>query len=230
MTQKPPEGILAPQWILAIDTALGGCQVALVCPQSRRVVSKGQDGMRGQTEILLPLINDTLTEAGIAYADLGLVAAITGPGSFTGIRVGLAVANALQFGLDIPAVGLDAFTAWQAMLAAKGEQGPYKIVLETFRADLFVADMADNTAEAQNTQISLPEEMLAEDGVVYAGGGLVRVPHIASPYTALDLGLAVTHLHDNVALAKLRSNDSLSPYYMRDADTSESRQKMWKIS
>lgn len=66
---------------------------------------------RGHAERLFPMIEDVLAEAGIGFGDLTRVAVCTGPGSFTGLRVGVAAARGLALGCGIPAVGITRFEA-----------------------------------------------------------------------------------------------------------------------
>jgi tRNA threonylcarbamoyl adenosine modification protein YeaZ len=66
---------------------------------------------RGQAERLLPMLEEMLAEAGVGWADLDGLAVCTGPGNFTGLRVGVAAARGLALALDIPAVGVTRFEA-----------------------------------------------------------------------------------------------------------------------
>ena len=66
---------------------------------------------KGQAERLLPMIQDLMVEAQIAWTDLDRIAVGTGPGNFTGIRIGVALARGLSLGLGIPAVGVTGFQA-----------------------------------------------------------------------------------------------------------------------
>lgn len=91
--------------ILAIDTSEQACSVALASGDT--VIDSASEMIgRGHAERLLPLIEERLAEAGLSYADLTRVAVTTGPGTFTGLRIGLAVARGLALQADIPCVGL----------------------------------------------------------------------------------------------------------------------------
>lgn len=90
--------------LLAIDTALDACSVGVVTG-AREVVSSEIIG-RGHAERLMGMIADAMTEAGLAYADLDRIAVTIGPGSFTGLRVGIAAARGLALATGAPAVGI----------------------------------------------------------------------------------------------------------------------------
>ena len=92
--------------ILSIDTCLGASSVAIV--DGERVLAKRSEPMtRGHQERIGILARETAAEAGAAFADLSRIAVTVGPGSFTGLRVGLAFAKGLATALSIPCVGVN---------------------------------------------------------------------------------------------------------------------------
>jgi tRNA threonylcarbamoyl adenosine modification protein YeaZ len=96
--------------ILAFDTSAAHCAAALL--SGDRVLARRDEAMgRGQAERLLPMLEELLAEAGVGWADLGGLAVCTGPGNFTGLRLGVAAARGLALPLDIPAVGVTRFEA-----------------------------------------------------------------------------------------------------------------------
>ncbi len=91
--------------ILAIDTATGACSAALMDGETvvaRRFVVMA----RGHAEALLPMVETVVAEAGVAYKDLDLIATTVGPGTFIGLRIGLAAARGLGVAGDLPVVGV----------------------------------------------------------------------------------------------------------------------------
>jgi tRNA threonylcarbamoyladenosine biosynthesis protein TsaB len=84
------------------------------------------------------MIAECLDQAGLRVSDLNGVAVATGPGSFTGLRVGLAVAQGLALACNIPALGIDSFTACRlSNSASTSETAHYLIILESFRTELY---------------------------------------------------------------------------------------------
>lgn len=123
--------------ILALDCAVIGAAVAVV-RDGRVLAHDAIDGPRGQTERLLPLIEAALAAAGLGYRDLDRIAVTVGPGSFTGIRVGLATARGLALATGRPAVGV---TTLEALAAAVDPALGCDIVLagvDSRRGDLFL--------------------------------------------------------------------------------------------
>lgn len=128
--------------VLAIDTAGTGCHAALYDPDQDIVLgSAGADIGRGHAERLMEFIDAALDAAGMDIEEIGLIAVTIGPGSFTGIRVGVAAARGLALALGVPAVGVSTL----AVLAA-GRPGPLLVAMDARRDEvywqLFTADGA----------------------------------------------------------------------------------------
>jgi tRNA threonylcarbamoyladenosine biosynthesis protein TsaB len=101
--------------VLAIDTALEACSAAILdTARTDGVTSRSLPMMRGHAEALIPLIAAVMAEAGAEFADLDRVAVTVGPGSFTGLRVGVAAARAIALATGKPAVGLTTLAALAA--------------------------------------------------------------------------------------------------------------------
>ncbi len=93
--------------VLAIDTALEACSVAVLdtgCAGG--LTSRSLPMVRGHAEALMPLIATVMSDADVEFAELDRIAVTVGPGSFTGLRVGVAAARAIALASGKPAVGL----------------------------------------------------------------------------------------------------------------------------
>lgn len=113
--------------MLGIDTALDACSVALT--RDGKTLAQMSDPMtRGQAERLAPMVRDLVRQAGIAFRDIDRIAVTTGPGSFTGVRVGLSFARALALALGKPCLGVSTL---EALALEQGEDGLRAAVIET---------------------------------------------------------------------------------------------------
>lgn len=92
--------------ILAFDVAIAGCTVATLDTDTKAVYKNHIATERGQAEMLIPLIDEIVTQAGWRMSDIDRVAVTTGPGSFTGVRIGLSTARSLAMALDVPVFGM----------------------------------------------------------------------------------------------------------------------------
>jgi len=90
--------------VLALDTATAACSVA-VTAGARMLARRSEIMVRGHAEALMPMVEAAMAEAGLGYGDLDLVATTVGPGSFTGLRIGLATARGIALAAGVPVTG-----------------------------------------------------------------------------------------------------------------------------
>jgi tRNA threonylcarbamoyl adenosine modification protein YeaZ len=110
--------------ILAIDTSCGAASAAVFDGAERRALAKRVEPMRrGHAEALAPMVAALASEIDGGLASLGAIGVTVGPGSFTGIRVALALARAMGLALDIPVIGVSTLVAFAAPLLAQPRQG-----------------------------------------------------------------------------------------------------------
>jgi tRNA threonylcarbamoyladenosine biosynthesis protein TsaB len=101
--------------ILAIDTALEACSAAIVdTDRPGGITSRSQPMVRGHAEALMPMIADVMSAADMEFMQLDRIAVTVGPGSFTGLRVGVAAARGIALATGKPAVGLTTLAALAA--------------------------------------------------------------------------------------------------------------------
>jgi tRNA threonylcarbamoyladenosine biosynthesis protein TsaB len=96
--------------VLGIDTALEACSAAVLA-DGRILAARTEPMSRGHQERLAPLVAEVMAEAGLAFSAVDRVGVTIGPGSFTGLRVGLAFAKGLCLSLAVPCVGVGALEA-----------------------------------------------------------------------------------------------------------------------
>lgn len=125
--------------LLAIDTVADLCAACVLDTEAgergRCVLELG----KGHAERLMAVIDEALAKAGSTYADLGAIVVAVGPGSFTGVRVGVAAARGLALALGVPAVGV---TTLEALARQAREESPGRPVLariEAGRGQAYVA-------------------------------------------------------------------------------------------
>ena len=119
--------------VLSIDTAAPRLQLAL--SDGERVELLLEDMAQGQAERLFPALDDLLARAGHVYADLTRIAVTTGPGSFTGLRIGLSAARGLGLALDLPVVGVPSLLAL-SLAAPPGD--PVAVLLDARRDEAYL--------------------------------------------------------------------------------------------
>lgn len=119
--------------VLGIDTSLDACSVAVV-RDSEMLAHLSETMTRGQAERLAPMVREAAQQAGITFAEIDRIAVTTGPGSFTGVRVGLSFARALAMSLSRSCIGVSTL---EALALEDGEEGARASLIETPGAAYF---------------------------------------------------------------------------------------------
>ncbi|MBX3506762.1 MAG: tRNA (adenosine(37)-N6)-threonylcarbamoyltransferase complex dimerization subunit type 1 TsaB [Parvibaculum sp.] len=107
--------------LLAFDTAQGALSAAIMDGEGV-LVSSFEPRTRGHAEALMPLLETMLAEAALGFADLDALAVTVGPGTFTGLRVGLAAARGLALARSLPLVGVTTLEAVAEPAGAEADE------------------------------------------------------------------------------------------------------------
>jgi tRNA threonylcarbamoyladenosine biosynthesis protein TsaB len=116
---------------LAIDTALAACSAAVLDTGNGGLVASESVLMtRGHAEALMPLVARVVKKSELGFADLERIVVTTGPGSFTGLRVGIAAARGLGVATNIPVVGVTTLSAYAAPYLAADDEIPVVVAID----------------------------------------------------------------------------------------------------
>ena len=201
---------------LGFDTCLSACSVAVV--DGERVLACAREVMaRGHQERLAPMAQQVMAKAGLTFGQLDRIGVTVGPGSFTGLRVGIAFAKGLALSLDRPTVGIGTLEALAAH--AKGLVFP---AIDARRGQLYLQAFEDGRA------LMAPDALTAE-----AAAARIAELSMGRPFTLTgsgaalltDLSPAATLLpaegadaRDVARLTVLRDPAPLKPLYLRAPD------------
>jgi tRNA threonylcarbamoyladenosine biosynthesis protein TsaB len=187
--------------VLGLDCAGSSCSVAVLVDQD--IVSSRRAAMeRGQAEALLPMIETVLAEARLDVAALGLLAVTVGPGSFTGVRIGLATARGLALAHGLPLIGVTSFAVVAHAVLSEVQERPFIVALESKRAELFLQRFDhDGPSEPALVPASGWSSFALPGPFVVAGDAAER---FAAGVARKDLHIAPCDAHANaVAAARL---------------------------
>ena len=202
--------------VLGLDTCLSSCSVAVL--EGERVLGSAREVMaRGHQERLAPMAREVMAQAGIGFHRLERIAVTLGPGSFTGLRVGIAFAKGLALALDLPTVGIGTLEALAAeasglvfpVVDARRDQ-VYLQAFEDGRALMAPDSVSAETAAARIAELSQgrPFTLVGSGGPLLAG--------LARGATVIDAEGA--DARQVARLAAGRQPGPLRPLYLRAPD------------
>lgn len=167
--------------ILALDTATEACSVAL--QYNDQITSLDELSPRTHTQRILPMVDELLKEKGLILSDIDYIAFGRGPGSFTGVRVGVSVAQGLAFGADLPVVAVSNLLAMAEQ--AYQQLGATEVVslIDARMNEVYFAQFsrtAEGWQERVKEQVCSPEnaisQIIADQNVVIVGTGWAAYP------------------------------------------------------
>lgn len=225
--------------ILAIDTALDACSACVLDTQASKLIAQESQAMkRGHAEALMPMIARVIKASGIAFADLDRIAVTTGPGSFTGLRVGLSAARGIALAASKPVVGLTTLTAYAAPIVVQNAEQPIISAIDARHDHVYFQVVSGNGDSLVAPRVAPIEEALdaSRFGAPHLAGNAATIladrwPAQAPPPFKVDaqpapdiawvawLGAAVS---PNTALAR--------PYYLRAPDAKLPKDSLPKAS
>ena len=191
--------------VLAFDCAISGLSVAVM--RDDVCLAQHREEGRGQAATLLPAIALALQQAGVDRRALSLIAVTVGPGSFTGVRVGLAAARGLALALEVPLAGI---TTTTALLAAAEPDGRLAVAaIDSHLGDWFCA-----LAEGDGSPFLAATPALAER----LAGRPCRIvgPQADVLAPLLPDAVSQTALPDPCVLARLALADGVEAWRMRN--------------
>lgn len=145
-------------YILAFDTTAAQC--AIILQKNEEEISRFCEYMDfGQAEVLIPQIRKMLLSAGLGFGEIGLLLVCVGPGSFTGVRAGIAAARTFQFACpELRLDGVSAFEAYAVGLKPEERGEINAVIIETKREDFYI-QLFDRNLQ----KITPPQALLYED-------------------------------------------------------------------
>ncbi len=218
--------------ILALESTAKVASVA-VTDDEKLLAGETSDGCFTQSEVLLPTVMKLLSACALSFSDIDLFAVTRGPGSFTGVRIGVATVKGLAFGRNVPCVGVSTLTSLAENL--HGFEGLIVPVMDARRNEVYTAvfqgtkDGVSRLCEDMAISISALRDMLEKTDIrpiYFVGDGYEPVMGALADCglsileTPKELRLESAYSTARVALREYRSGQfvsdrDLSPSYLR---------------
>jgi tRNA threonylcarbamoyladenosine biosynthesis protein TsaB len=193
---------------------------------NKMLAQESQAMKRGHAEALMPLIARVMKESGIAFEALDRVASTTGPGSFTGLRVGLSAARGIALAAGKPVVGLTTLTAYAAPVVAENGEFPIISAIDARHDYVYFQVVSGNGSPLIKPQVAPIAEALdaSRFGTPHLVGNAARIladrwladtppPLMIDPQPAPDIAWVAW-----LAAAVSPESSPAKPYYLRAPD------------
>jgi tRNA threonylcarbamoyladenosine biosynthesis protein TsaB len=210
--------------LLAIDTATETCSVALLIDD--RIIERATDTQRGHADLVLPMVDAVLAEAGLTLRQLDGLAYGRGPGAFTGVRIAVGVAQGLAYGAQLATVGVSDLAAVAQQFATPGAR--ILVCMDARMNEVywgrFEATPGGLVAPTSVERVDRPEAVEPGDATVFAGTGFAAYPQLATGRTAVAVHAAARpQARDIARLAAVellagrgQPAERAQPVYLRD--------------
>jgi len=216
--------------ILALDTSLGACSAALLRSDGAgsMIFARRELMARGHAEALMPMVAEVMAEGELAFAELDVIAATTGPGSFTGVRIAIAAARGLALVTRAKLFGTDSLTV-MAKVARTAEafgEAPFAVAVDARRGMLYVGLYDDHARKLEGPLLLSPDEAAHQPPaalrhVVGSGGNMLAE---AASRRGLSVEASQAELQPDaaalavIALERGETSATLRPLYLRPPD------------
>ncbi|MAZ77506.1 MAG: tRNA (adenosine(37)-N6)-threonylcarbamoyltransferase complex dimerization subunit type 1 TsaB [Legionellaceae bacterium] len=210
--------------ILAIETSTKNCSVALY--SSQKITQQSQLASREQAQLVLPMIDSLLSQAGIAVSELNAIALSVGPGSFTGLRLGIGVAQGLSLAHNTPVIPISSLAVWAQAAYASAQLEEVAVAVNAHMNEVYLGYYGINKQKVMNK--NKPDALIKLDEFItltnsnnhFIGDVWEAYSDLPEPerrYDCLPDGKALL----NIALKNLEAQkviDDVSINYLRNQD------------
>jgi len=213
-------------YILCVETATTNCSVALA--KDGRIICSKEDynTTYSHAERLHNFIQEVIDSGNISFGDLDAIAVSKGPGSYTGLRIGVSAAKGLCYALDIPLIAIDTLKTLALQVAA--QNGFIVPMIDARRMEVYAAIFSFDFEKVRDTEAQILSEIsfetyLQENQVSFIGNGVTKFAEICNHKNAVFIPKKLPSAKEMVALSytKFQKKDFedvsyFEPYYLKD--------------
>jgi len=213
-------------YILNIETATKNCSVSLSRNGELIAIKELNNGNYSHAEVLHSFVNEVVSESGISLSDLSAVAVSKGPGSYTGLRIGVSAAKGLCFALDIPLISINTLASLAHGLTIKS--GKIVSMLDARRMEVYSAVFEKDFIQVRETKAEIIDgdsflEYLDKGAVYFVGDGAEKCKDVITHDNAVFVEEQFPSAQEMCSLAydKYKKNDIedvayFEPFYLKD--------------
>lgn len=212
--------------ILCLETATTNCSVGLSKDGTLLALKEDNSAKYSHAEKLHVFIEELLQENDISISELDAIAVSKGPGSYTGLRIGVSTAKGLCFSLDLPLIAIPTLTSLAAQV--KLESGKIVAMLDARRMEVYSAIYDATLNQIRETEAQILDkdsfkEYLDKDKLIFIGDGVEKFKGICEHSNAVFVEGKTPSAREMCELAEARYKKSdtedvayFEPYYLKD--------------
>jgi len=223
--------------ILCVDTSTEACSVAVLCSTENEQIINDHFMLapREHTQKILPTIEQVIKQSGLTLSDIDVIAYGRGPGSFTGVRIGISIAQGLAYGIEKPIVGVSTLQAMSQEAYKNNQAKHVYAAIDARMGEVYFAHycLADGLMIVVDQEVVIkPDDLLAltlhvESDSVLVGTGWKAYPALGEYFnTAKQLDIEfpnAKYMLDQV-IQSVANNEAVAPelatpVYLRDKVT-----------
>ena len=212
--------------VCAIDTSLTGCGCAVVDSDGGILAHSSREIGRGHAEILLPMVEATLKNADKALGDIDRFAVTIGPGSFTGIRVGVSAARGFALVTGAPVSGVLTLDALAQGAMEPAHDGEIVALIDARRGEVYLRRYSSNAVPIDEPRLVAVESLAHEPisaGALVVGSGAALLPAAFAPAQRIDMASPDVVQVAWRAIAEIEMPKPAEPIYIRPPDAAPHR-------
>ena len=212
--------------ILCIETASTNCSVALSTPEGAIVLKEDNSQSYSHGERLHPYIQDVLAQAGVGFEELQAIAVSKGPGSYTGLRIGVSAAKGLCFAQGLPLISIPTLSSLAKQ--ASPDTGHVVAMMDARRMEVYSAVFDHQFEQVRDTRAEILDQESFSDHldkgpVVFIGSGVAKFQEICAHPNARFLPDVLPSAKQMVPLAMEQLKKAtfedvayFEPFYLKD--------------
>lgn len=190
--------------ILSIDTSMAICSVAIL--EDNKIIKEMHNySEKEHSETLMPMIDELFKSTNLTLDDIGLIACSVGPGSFTGIRIGIATVKAFADAKNIPVVGVNSLEALAYLGIIEKGEGEYVSILDARNDNVYFAIY--KMKKGQFSIYKNPEAMPISDAITYIDNLKLPIYFLGDINNGIDLARLEQLYLSRVSIEKANSED-----------------------
>ena len=214
-------------FILALETATKNCSVALFNKSSLIAHKQKVSEDYSHAEQLTPFIQEVLFESQIEFRSLSAIAVSTGPGSYTGLRIGTSVAKGLCYALDIPLIAVPTLKAMAYSVSKNHKVNLYCPMIDARRMEVYSAFYNKKNQEIRSVQADIIDkdsyQSFLQEEVLFFGDGSYKCQELIKDKNAIFLDGVLPSANNMGKLAfeafhqeKFEDVAYFEPFYLKD--------------